>query len=93
MGGKYTRRSGDEDAVPYCDKVITLPLKRSPWHLSNIQAVQILKALIDTEKYDIIHCHTPMGGVAARIAARGARSGGTRLFTPVMGPIFILEHP
>lgn len=92
-GWEVHAASGDEDAVPYCDKVITLPLKRSPWHLSNIQAVQMLKALIDAEKYDIIHCHTPMGGVVARIAARAARSGGTKVIYTCHGAHFYTGAP
>ena len=38
-----------------------------------IRSYRKTKALIDENKYSIVHCHTPIGGVIARFAARKAR--------------------
>ena len=56
--------------IKYCDKKIKLPIKRSPFSLSNFKAIRELKKIVNSEKYEIIHCHTPMGGVATRLIER-----------------------
>lgn len=54
-------------------------IHRSPFSLKNIKAIMDLKKLIDREKYDIVHCHTEMGGVCARLASILARKHGTKV--------------
>ena len=71
--------------IKYCNKKIKLPIKRSPFRFSNLKAIFALKKILKTEKYDIIHCHTPMGGVVARLAARKARRNGTRVIYTAHG--------
>ena len=56
-------------AVPYCDRYMNLPFERSPLSLGNIRVYQQLKELMDREDYALIHCHTPMGGMMARLCA------------------------
>ena len=65
--------------VPDCDRYIDLAFERSPLHPGNRAAYQTLKTLIDAEQYALIHCHTPVGGMLTRLAAREARSRGTRV--------------
>lgn len=51
-------------------------INRSPFSMQNIRAIMFLKNLIEKERYDLVHCHTEMGGVCARIAvlfAKGER--------------------
>lgn len=43
---------------------------RSPFKTQNIKVFNQLKSLMKTQHFDLIHCHTPMGGVMARLAAR-----------------------
>lgn len=43
---------------------------RSPFKTQNIKVFNQLKLLMKTQHFDLIHCHTPMGGVMARLAAR-----------------------
>ncbi|CAH0346461.1 glycosyltransferase family 4 protein [Bacillus sp. CECT 9360] len=44
-------------------------IQRSPFSAKNIDAYKQLKILMKEEKFDAIHCHSPMGGVLARLAA------------------------
>ena len=46
---------------------------REPWNVKNMSAVRELAALIRREGVSLLHCHTPMGAVCARVAA--ARTG------------------
>lgn len=68
-----------------CDKHFTIPFERSPFSLSNLKAVGQLKRIIDSEDYDIIHTHTPMGSVVTRLAALRARKKGTRVIYTAHG--------
>jgi glycosyltransferase EpsD len=85
---------GKEDAdLRFCDKKYFLPIERSPFKLENIQALAHLKKIIDKEQYNIIHCHTPMGGVLARLAAMGARKHGTKVIYTAHGFHFFRGAP
>lgn len=50
---------------------------RSPFSLKNIKAYRELKRIIDSERFDLIHCHTPAVSFMTRVAARKARRQGT----------------
>ena len=41
--------------------------------INNIKAIFKLKKILEEEKFNIIHCHTPMGGVVTRLAAIKSR--------------------
>jgi glycosyltransferase involved in cell wall biosynthesis len=45
-------------------------IQRSPFSLKNIKALRQLKRIMKKENFDIIHCHSPMGGVLTRLAAK-----------------------
>ena len=47
---------------------------RSPFKPANIKVFRQLYSLMKKEKFDLVHCHTPMGGVLARLAARTTRT-------------------
>ena len=66
-------------ALKHADKVFEIPFRRSPFSPKNISAYKQLKKLIDREKYDLIVCNTPVGGIVTRLAARRARKNGTRV--------------
>lgn len=47
---------------------------RSPFRIfKNIKAYRQLRKVMKCDKYDLVHCHTPMGGVIGRIAAKQAK--------------------
>ncbi|MPQ33289.1 glycosyltransferase family 1 protein [Clostridium estertheticum] len=79
--------------IPYCDKYYDLPFERSPFNSSNIVAYKQLKKIIDSNEYDIIHCHTPVGGVLTRLAARKARKNGTKVIYTAHGFHFFKGAP
>ena len=70
--------SGEED-VPYCDRQIRGEWKRSPFTPDTIRGVVQLKKILEHEHYDIVYCHTPVGALVARLAARKARAKGTKV--------------
>lgn len=49
--------------------------ERSPYSLKNLTAYRQLKKLMEEERFDLVHCHTPMGGALARLAARKTKTG------------------
>lgn len=71
--------------LDFVDKVYDVPFSRSPKSVDNIKAYKQLKAIIEKENYDIIHCNTPMGGIVTRLAAQKARKGGTKVFYTAHG--------
>lgn len=82
-----------ECVIPYCDKHFDIPFERSPLKAKNIKAYQELKRIVTEEKYDIIHCHTPVGGAIARLAARKARKNGTKVIYTAHGFHFYKGAP
>jgi glycosyltransferase EpsD len=67
------------EPVPWADKQFDIPIQRSPYSRDNLKALRELKRIIDSQGYEIIHCHTPMGGVLTRLAARQSRRKGTKV--------------
>jgi len=75
------------------DRVYDIPFDRSPLSPRNLKAYRKLKDLIDSSRYDIIHCNTPMGGVLTRLAARKARKKGAKVFYTAHGFHFYKGAP
>ncbi|MCW4681588.1 glycosyltransferase family 4 protein [Bacillus pumilus] len=71
--------------LPYVDQAHSIPIKRSPFHVHNRFAYVELKKLLAKEHYDFIHCHTPMGSVIGRLAAKSARKKGTKVLYTAHG--------
>ena len=85
--------SGDFLPLPYVDSHYTIPIQRSPFSIQNIKALLKLKKIIHSNDYEIIHCHTPMGGILARIAAQSARKKGTKVIYTAHGFHFYKGAP
>jgi glycosyltransferase involved in cell wall biosynthesis len=47
-----------------------IDIERSPFSFRNFKAYFQLKKLMKNEKFDAVHCHSPMGGVLGRLAAK-----------------------
>ena len=65
--------------LQFTDRYINIPFQRSPKNMRNLTAYHRLKTLIDQERYDLIVCNTPMGGMITRLAAKNARKRGTKV--------------
>ena len=80
--------------IPYCDKRHTISIERNPIKINNLKAIKQLKEIVNQEKFDIIHCHTPMGSVITRIAAKKARKKyGTKVMYTAHGFHFFKGAP
>lgn len=79
--------------IQYCDKKHKISIERNPFKLNNLKAIHQLKKIVNAEHFDIIHCHTPMGGVVARLAAKKARKNGTRMIYTAHGFHFFKGAP
>lgn len=79
--------------IPFCDSYYDIPFKRFPFHKGNLKAYKMLKKLIENGEYDVVHCHTPVGAMLARLAARKARKNGTKVFYTAHGFHFFKGAP
>lgn len=75
----------EECNIPFCDKFYDLPFERSPLRKNNYYVYKELKDIINKNEYDLIHCHTPVGGALGRLAAIEGRKHGTKSFYTAHG--------
>lgn len=67
IGSNYTTKKIDElESI----KKHFFDIHRSPFSLKNIGVFFKLKKLVEKEKFDVIHCHTPIGGVLGRLLGK-----------------------
>lgn len=59
-----------------------IDLAKSPFKLwTNCLAIKQLRELIDKEEIDMVHCHTPVGGMAARVAGQLSKKKPYMIYT------------
>ncbi len=85
--------SKGNEKIEFCDKHYDIKFERFPIKSQNIKAYKELKAIISENEYEIIHCHTPVGGVLTRLAAKKARKKGTRVIYTAHGFHFYKGAP
>lgn len=51
-------------------KIHQLPLQRFPIRKDNLRAYKLLKNIISSEKYDLVHTHTPVASAIVRLACK-----------------------
>lgn len=61
--------SSGEESVTVCDTHYQTSWKRSPFSLATFKGVNELKQIILENDYDLIYCHTPVGGLVTRLPA------------------------
>lgn len=88
----HVASSGNEK-IEYCDKHYNLPFERFPLKWNNYKTYKELKKIIKENNYEIIHCHTPVGGLLTRLAARKFRKNGTKVFYTAHGFHFYKGAP
>lgn len=69
VAAKNDYNNKEECNIPFCDKFYDLPFERSPLGKNNLFVYKELKDIINQNGYDVIHCHTPVGGAIGRLAA------------------------
>lgn len=74
-------------------EVYHIDTSRSPLDKNNFRAIKQIKKLVTGKKYDIVHCHTPVAALCARIACRKARRQGTRVIYTAHGFYFYKGAP
>ena len=79
--------------LEYPDKIFDIPFQRSPFDSGNAEAYRILKQVLKKERYDVIHCNTPVGGILGRLAARKYRKSGTQVYYTAHGFHFYKGAP
>ena len=79
--------------IPYCDTYYDIPFERMPWKRKNGKSYRMLKKIIDEGNFDLIHCHTPVGAMIARLAALSARKKGTKVIYTAHGFHFFKGAP
>lgn len=60
-----------------------IPFCRSPFSPKVLSSYRKLRQLMDSQNFDLIHCHMPMTGVVTRLAAQSVRRK-TKRKTPVL---------
>lgn len=88
----HVATNGNEK-IDYCDVKHTICIERNPFKLKNLKAIKQLKKILEKEKFDFVHCHTPMGSVVTRLAARKVRRKGTKVFYTAHGFHFYKGAP
>jgi len=72
--------SAGEEEILDCDNQYAIPIGRSPYNIKNISAYIQLKKLLLND-YNIIHCHTPMGSILGRLAAKNVKTKAKVIYT------------
>lgn len=87
----------DASSVPQCYyewgcNVFNISTSRSPFSLGNFRAIKQIRKL--AKNYDIVHCHTPLASMAARIGCRRLRKKrGLKLIYTAHGFHFYTGSP
>ena len=93
LGWQVDVASHGDIELPFCDNRYEIPIKRSPADKDNLKAYRMLKKIIKDNHYDIVHCHTPMGGILARLASFYQRKKGTKVLYTAHGFHFYKGAP
>ena len=71
-----------------------IDFSRSPLSFDNLKACRQLKQLLKSEKYDIVHCHTPNASVITRLICKKFRKkNGLKVFYTAHGFHFYKGAP
>ena len=62
-----------EDEKKYGIHIYQIDFVRTPYHPGNVKAYKQLKEIVEREKFDVIHCNTPIGGVVGRLLGKSCK--------------------
>lgn len=96
-GGTITRERVKDLERRLADLSVTVydvPIPRKITKLGDIvKSYQLVKCLCEKQQYQIVHCHSPIGGVVARLAAKNSRKKGTKVIYTAHGFHFYQGAP
>ena len=72
--GYKTAEEKHEDELKYGIRIHQIDFNRTPYNPQNIRAYKQLLKLCKEEKYDVIHCNTPIGGVLGRLVGKKCKT-------------------
>jgi glycosyltransferase involved in cell wall biosynthesis len=67
--------------------------ERSPFKPANFKAISIIRNIIEENHIELVHCHTPVGSVISRLAAKRFRKKGCKVIYTVHGLQFYKGAP
>ena len=74
--------------------VIHVPIPRKITDVKGIsKSITQVKKMCDENQYNLLHCHSPIGSVVARLAAKNARKSGTKVIYTAHGFHFYKGAP
>lgn len=73
--------------------IYQIPFSRSVLSPNNLAAYRQLRALVRRNHYDLVHTHTPNASAITRMACRGLRGSGLRVFYTAHGFHFYRGAP
>lgn len=80
---------GNKDYVSFFKRknvvIHQVDFKRSPLDARNIKCIFRIRKIINDNHITLVHCHTPVGGVVARLATRKYRKTGCRILYTAHG--------
>lgn len=87
-----------EEKVPPCYRewgceIHQINTSRSPLSKGNLEAIKQINQIVEENKYDIVHCHTPIAAMCTRIACRKVRKIGTKVLYTAHGFHFYKGAP
>ena len=73
IAGNWGYKSDDErraDEEKYGIHIHQIDFIRTPYHPGNIKAYKQLARIVEKERFDVIHCNTPIGGIVGRLLGK-----------------------
>ncbi|MBE6607648.1 MAG: glycosyltransferase family 4 protein [Ruminococcaceae bacterium] len=74
-------------------KIYQIDTSRSPLNKGNFTAIKQIKRIVRENKYDIVHCHTPLAAMCTRLACEKLRKNGVKVIYTAHGFHFYKGAP
>lgn len=74
-------------------KIHPITCSRTPFKIGNITAIKQIRKIVNENNYNLVHCHTPIAAVCARIACRKLRKSGVKVIYTTHGFHFYKGAP
>ena len=79
--------------VPDCNRQYDVSWNRSPFSFNTFKGISEMKRILKETHYDLVYCHTPVGGFVGRLGAKEARKNGTKVVYVTHGFHFYKNGP